>query len=144
MQVKHFLVHKNRRFVLFSNHYYLLTYLLTSWEAANYAATQEIPSNYKEPECTVFTRALHWSISWARSIQSISSHFIFLRSILILSAHLRLGLTSGLFLLAFPPISCMNSSSPHSCYMPCPSHPPWFDHCNYVWRWVQVMKLLIQ
>jgi hypothetical protein len=33
----------------------------------------------------LFTRALHWSISWARSIQSISSHLISLRSILILS-----------------------------------------------------------
>jgi hypothetical protein len=41
---------------------------------------------------TVFTRALHWSISWARSFQSIPSYLISLRSILILSTHLRLGL----------------------------------------------------
>jgi hypothetical protein len=34
---------------------------------------------------TVFTRALHWFLSWARSIQSIPSHPISLRSILILS-----------------------------------------------------------
>jgi hypothetical protein len=34
------------------------------------------------------------------------------------------------FLLAFSPISYMQSSSPHSCYMPCPSHPPWLDHSN--------------
>jgi hypothetical protein len=47
------------------------------------------------------------------------------------------------FLLAFPPISYMHSSSPHSCYMPCPS-PPWFDHSNYTWRRVQVMKLIMQ
>jgi hypothetical protein len=32
----------------------------------------------------VFTRALHWSLSWARSIQSIPSHPISLRSILII------------------------------------------------------------
>jgi hypothetical protein len=32
---------------------------------------------------------------------------------------------------------------PHSYFMPCPSHPPWLDHSNYVWRGVQVMKLLI-
>jgi hypothetical protein len=25
----------------------------------------------------------------------------------------------------------------------CPSHPPWLDHSNYVWRRVQIMKLLI-
>jgi hypothetical protein len=29
------------------------------------------------------------------------------------------------------------------CYMSFPSHPPWFDHSNYTWRSVQVMKLLI-
>jgi hypothetical protein len=29
---------------------------------------------------------------------------------------------------------------PHSCYMPCPSHPPWLDHS---WRRVQVTKLHI-
>jgi hypothetical protein len=33
-------------------------------------------------------------------------------------------------------------SSPRSCYMTCPSHPPWLDHSNYIWRRVQVMKLL--
>jgi hypothetical protein len=27
--------------------------------------------------------------------------------------------------------------------MPCPSHPPWFDHSNYAWRRVRVMKPLI-
>jgi hypothetical protein len=32
---------------------------------------------------------------------------------------------------------------PHSCYVPCPSHPPCLDHSNYTWRRVQVMKLLI-
>jgi hypothetical protein len=31
---------------------------------------------------TVFTRALHWSLSWAKSIQSIPFHPISLRSIL--------------------------------------------------------------
>jgi hypothetical protein len=40
----------------------------------------------------VFTRALHCSTSWARSIHSIPSHPISLRSILILSMHLRLCL----------------------------------------------------
>jgi hypothetical protein len=46
---------------------------------------------------TVFTRALHWSLSWARSIQSIPSHPISLRSIIILFTYLRLVLPSGLF-----------------------------------------------
>jgi hypothetical protein len=32
---------------------------------------------------------------------------------------------------------------PHSCYMPCSSHPPWLDHSKYTWWRVQVLKLLI-
>jgi hypothetical protein len=37
------------------------------------------------------------------------------------------------YLLAFPPMSYMHSSS-HSCHMPCPFHPPWLHHSNYTWR----------
>jgi hypothetical protein len=59
-----------------------------------------------------------------------------------LSTHLRLGLPSVFFLLAFPPIFYMHSSSPNSCYMPCLSHPSLLDHTNYTWRRVQVTKLL--
>jgi hypothetical protein len=76
-------------------------------------------------------------------IQSIPSHPNTLRSIFILSTHLRLNLPSGLFPSALPQISYMHSSSPHSCYMPCPSHPSLLDHSNYVWRAVQVIKLLV-
>jgi hypothetical protein len=92
---------------------------------------------------TVFKRSLHWYLFWARSIKSIPSHPIPLRSILILFTNSRLGLPSGSFLLDFPPISYMHFSSSHSCYMPCPSHPPCFDHFNYTSRRVQVMKLLM-
>jgi hypothetical protein len=49
------------------------------------------------------------------------------------------SLPSGLFLPAFPP----KPSYPHACYMPCPSHPTWLDHSNYIWHRVQAMKLLI-
>jgi hypothetical protein len=44
---------------------------------------------------TVFTRALQWSLSWARSIQSISPHPISLRSSLLLYSHLCLVFPSG-------------------------------------------------
>jgi hypothetical protein len=59
----------------------------------------------------VFTRALCWSIFWARSIQFIPPNPISLTSVLILSTHLRLGPPTGPFLLAFPPISYMHSAS---------------------------------
>jgi hypothetical protein len=46
---------------------------------------------------TVFIRALHCSLSWARAIQSIPSRPTSLRSILIFSTHLRFSLPRGLF-----------------------------------------------
>jgi hypothetical protein len=74
------------------------THLSPSWEAASRSATQEFPTFYgTRMFITVFTRALHWSLSWARSIQSIPPHPISLRLILILSSHLRLDLLSDLF-----------------------------------------------
>jgi hypothetical protein len=77
--------------------------LCPSCEAANCAATQVLHSiirNWKF--ITVFTRSLHWSLSCTRSIQSISSHPISLRSISILSTYQSLGLPSGLFPSGFP------------------------------------------
>jgi hypothetical protein len=84
-----------------------------SWEAANCAATRELPSILYNPEVHHRVHmAPHRSLSWARSIQSLPSHPASLRSIIILSTHLRLGLPSGSLLLAFPPISYMHSSPP--------------------------------
>jgi hypothetical protein len=45
----------------------------------------------------MFTTARYWSLSWARSIQSIPYYSSVLRSILILSTHFRLSLHSVLF-----------------------------------------------
>jgi hypothetical protein len=65
----------------------------------------------------VFTRALHWSLSWAKWIHFIPFHPISLIHILI----------------------CIPLFS-HACYMPCRSNHPLL-HSNYIWRTVQVMKL---
>jgi hypothetical protein len=86
---------------------------------------------------TVFTGALHRSLSWAISIQSIPSQSITLRSILILSTNLRLDLHSGLFWFSHQYPICI-PLVPHSWYMPRPSHPSWLGHSNYTWRWVEV------
>jgi hypothetical protein len=51
---------------------------------------------------TMFTRAHRWYLFWTTSIQSLPPHPIFLKSILILSNHLRLFLPSGLFSSDYP------------------------------------------
>jgi hypothetical protein len=86
-------------------HKRILTYLLgflRSWalleEPPIVQPLKNFPASYGTRSFnTVFTRAFHWSLSWAISIQSTPSYPISLRSILILSTHLRLGLPSGLF-----------------------------------------------
>jgi hypothetical protein len=84
---------------------------------------------------TEFTTALHLFLSWARPIQSTSPHPTSPRSILILSTFLRLGLHSGLFPSGFPTNNLYAFIySPHSYYMPRPSHPPRLDYSNYTWR----------
>jgi hypothetical protein len=47
----------------------------------------------------VFTRSRHWSLSWARCIQSTPSHPIYPWSSRTLFSHLRLRLPSGIFCL---------------------------------------------
>ena len=51
---------------------------------------------------TALTSVRHLSLSWASPIQSIYPHPTSRRSILILSTHLRLGLSSGLLPSGFP------------------------------------------
>jgi hypothetical protein len=70
---------------------------------------------------TVFTWALHWSLSWARSIQSIRPHPFSLRS---------LSHQNPIFI----PLR------PHSYYILFPSHPPSLNHSNFSsWR-IQVIS----
>jgi hypothetical protein len=91
---------------------------------------------------TVFKRAFHWSLSWARSIQFTPSH-----------------LPKIHFNIVHPPTSWSSRWSlsfwlshqyptyipllPYSCCMACPSHPHSLDHSDYTRRRVQVMKLFI-
>jgi hypothetical protein len=55
--------------------------------------------HFMEPEVLFdFTSSRHLSLSWARSIQSMPSPYIYLGSTLISPSPLRLGLSSDLFL----------------------------------------------
>jgi hypothetical protein len=87
----------------------------------------------KFPDCYGTRNVCHWSLSEARRIQSEPFHTISLRSVLILSSHLLLGLLHGIFRSCFPNHNfvCISHHS-HACYMPCPSHSPRLDHPNNV------------
>jgi len=90
---------------------------------------------------TAFTSVRHLSLSWASSIQSIPSHPTSWISILILSSHLSLGLPSGLFPSGFPTKTLYALLlSPHTSYMPRPSHSSWFDHPNNIGCAVQSLS----
>jgi hypothetical protein len=84
---------------------------------------------------TMFTRAPHWSLSWATSIQYITIpsytlkiHFDIVHPSLTWSPQWSLS-----FWLSHQYLICVPFRL-HSFYILCPSHPPWLDHSNYTWR----------
>ena len=99
-------------------HVILLTYSMVqspSWAANWFAASQKFPAFHgTRIFITALTSVRHLSLSWASPIQSIYLHPTSWKFILILSTHLRLGLSSGLF--------------PHQG----PIHPPLLTHVLHV------------
>jgi hypothetical protein len=83
---------------------YLLTELSPSWEAANCAAIQKIPSNFKEPEgsspCSQEPSAGPSPEPLRSSPHTIPSYLSKIHFNIV--HHLRLGLPSGLFPSGFP------------------------------------------
>ena len=93
---------------------------------------------------TALTSARYLSISWARSVQSIPTQPTSWICIVILSSHLRLGFTSGLFPsgLSTQNPACISPVT-HTWYMPRLSNSSRFGHPKSM-RWaVHVIKLLI-
>jgi hypothetical protein len=84
----------------------------------------------------------HWCL-WAGCIQSIPYHPISLRSVLLFSSHLHLGLPSCVFPWGFYNQNIVRIFQlSHPCYMHRPCHPPWFYQSNNFWWSEQVTKLI--
>jgi hypothetical protein len=86
---------------------YLLTHPMVQdilWKADSHSACQTIACFLYGIRrfITELTKVRHRTLSWASRIQFAPSIPISLRSILMLSSHLRLGLPSGLFLSGLP------------------------------------------
>ena len=105
-----------------------LTYLLTPWcrvlleKLTALQLVKKFPAFHGTRRfITALTSLRHLSLSWASPIQSIYPHPTSWRSILILSTHLFLGLSSGLLPSDFP-TKTLNTplSSPISAT--CPAH----------------------
>jgi hypothetical protein len=119
--------------------------LSPSWEAANCAATEEFPSVLWNPKFHYLVHKSPPLVPIPSQINSIYTippylskiHFNIVRPSTSWSFQWSLS-----FWISHQYPTCI-PSLPHSCYVPCPSHPPWLDHSNYIWRRVQVMKLLI-
>jgi hypothetical protein len=89
--------------------YKTYTYLHTPWnrvlreKLTGFYPVKKFPTYYGNRWLfAAFTRTRHQSLSCTRSIHYMLLHLTSRRSFLILSSHLRLGLTSGLFASGFP------------------------------------------
>jgi hypothetical protein len=104
--------------------FYLLTYygaetFLRSSQLCSHSGTSQ---HFIEPEGSSPCSQKPSTGPYPEPVRSSPHHPIL--SILILRTHLRLGLPSGLFPSSFPTnILYTFPRLPHSCYMPCPSHP---------------------
>jgi hypothetical protein len=93
---------------------------------------------------TVLTTGHNWPLSRARWIRStISCRFPKIHSYVTIPSTPRSFEWSFLFRFYDQKFICISYVS-YVCYMPRPSHPPWFDHPNNILWSVQIMKLIMQ
>jgi hypothetical protein len=113
--------------------------LSPSWEAANCAATQEIPSILRNPN-------VHYRVHKSPPVVPILSQINPIHTIpsylskiyyIVQALTSRSSQWSLTFWLPHQYPICI-PLLPHSCHMPRPSHPPWLDDSNYTWRRVQL------
>jgi hypothetical protein len=104
-----------------------------SWETTSSTATQKLPN-------FLWNSKVHYRVHKSRALVSILSQInpvhstpSYLRSILILSTHLRLGLPSGYFPSGFA-TNILYTFLFSPCLLHALSfHPSWLHHSNYTW-----------
>jgi hypothetical protein len=114
-----------------------ITYLLISWcrtlleKLIVSQLVKKYPALLRNPK-------FHYLVNTSLPLDPILSqlnpvrpiHPFPLRSVLILSFHLRLGLPSGSCLRASQLKPCTHLSPPHACHISSPPHPSCFNHPN--------------
>ena len=126
---------------------YKMQYLLTPWcrvlleKLTGLQLVKKFPAFHGTRRfITALTSVRHLSLSWASPIQSIYPHPTSWRSILILSTHLCLGLSSGLLPSGFP-TKILYTPSPHP-YAP-HAHPiSFFSILSPAQYWVRITNHL--
>ena len=108
-----------RLIVKVTTEYSSISYLLTPWcrvlleKLTGLQLVKKFPAFHGTRRLiNALTSVHHLSLSWVSPIQSIYPHPTSWRSILILSAHLRLGLPSGLLPSGFPTNTLFCSQTP--------------------------------
>jgi hypothetical protein len=95
-----------------------------SWKASMRSTTQKLPANYGTQRLiTMFTTTIHWCLNWPKLINCTPSHPISLKSFLLVSSHLFLGLTNALFCSTFL-IKILYATLFYLTHITCSTHSP--------------------
>jgi hypothetical protein len=115
-----------------------------SWGANRSSARQGIPHTLRKPEALYRIQKSPPPVPILNQFNPVyASVSAAWKSNLILSFHLCLGLPSFFLPWASLPKAVMHLYSLHAYYMPSPSHSPWFDHPNNIWRGAYFIKLVV-
>ena len=127
---------------------YLHTYFLSPWSRALLEKltcsqlVKKFPTFYRTQRfITAFTSVRHLSISWARSVHAHPSHFLKIHLNIILPSTPDSSKWS--VSLMFPYQNLAGTSSSPNVLRASPIPSSWFDHPNYIWWGVQIIKLHI-